>query len=60
MTDEITCFIVGVVIGFLFFVIIFKTPDSYYKLGQIDAYNGIYKYELVKQNDGSVIWKEKK
>lgn len=31
-----------------------------YKQGQIDAINGVVKYELVKQPDGTTYWEEKK
>jgi len=30
--------------------------DFYYKQGQIDAINGIIKYELVEQDDKTVDW----
>ena len=30
-----------------------------YKIGQIDANNGNYKYELIQQNNGEMNWKER-
>lgn len=33
--------------------------EAGYWRGQIDAINGVIKYELVKQPDGSVEWEEK-
>ena len=32
---------------------------QHYRLGQIDAINGIVKYELVKQEDNSTRWQLK-
>ena len=33
--------------------------SAFYKQGQIDYANGVIKYKLVKQVDGSTIWSSK-
>lgn len=47
--------------GFLAFLLFeFPVGSRPYMQGQIDAANGIMHYELVKQPDGSMVWKMKK
>ena len=48
--------VLGILLGFCV-TLIFMIPQ--YKKGQIDAINGIIKYELVKQNNGSSEWEKK-
>lgn len=44
--------VVGIVIG----VFLMHAFCNTYKIGQIDALNGIIKYELVTQEDKTTIW----
>lgn len=52
----------GVLISFAIlvgFVAFFCGHDSGYRAGQIDAANGVMKYELVKTDDGETVWEWK-
>ena len=50
-----------IVVGLIFFiawVLILATFKENYKLGQIDALNGIIKYELIRQDDNTTQWEK--
>jgi hypothetical protein len=50
--DLIFAFIIGIIIGIMI------SANPVYKRGQIDAINGIIKYELVEQTDKTFIWEK--
>jgi hypothetical protein len=50
--ELIFAFIIGIIIGIMI------SANHLYKRGQIDAINGIIKYELVEQTDKIFIWEE--
>ena len=54
--DFLTLYL-GLVIGALIMNLAFEFLDSTYGDGQIDAINGIIKYELVKQPDNTTSWR---
>ena len=50
--------LIGVIVAVLVFAT--ETPwDRGYRQGQIDAANGIWKYELVDQPNGEKTWEKK-
>lgn len=58
------CFCLGFAIAGMAFSLLFVLPQSamkreHYRAGQIDAANGVMKYELVKQDDGTTTWEIK-
>jgi len=60
MTKTELMFFIGLFLGILIHMIVdnFILRDPY-KQGQIDAINGIIKYELITQPDKSTVWVEK-
>jgi hypothetical protein len=61
--DRAGSFILGMTIGLLIMISVFsllipKIEEGIYRKGQIDAINGIIKYELILQEDGSTEWEE--
>ncbi len=61
MKNEDAVFAAGFLLGFvtvLFLCVIFFIIRPNYKDGQIDAINGVIKYELQVQHDGSTDWEK--
>jgi len=54
--DFLTYFL-GLITGALLMTLALIALDSTYEDGQIDAINGIIKYELVKQPDNTTSWR---
>jgi predicted membrane protein len=54
--DYTLMFVLGVVITVC---VMWDNRENGYKNGQIDALNGIIKYELVRQDDNSTMWVNK-
>ena len=53
----IDCLLGCVLLTIGFFLGVIMTEDSIYKRGQVDAINGIVKYELVVAENNSTYWK---
>jgi len=61
MKNENKSYLLGLLVGFgigFFICGIFSLSQPDYKDGQIDAINGVIKYELQVQADGSTKWEK--
>lgn len=50
--------VVGLIFVIAWVLILAATVKENYKLGQIDALNGIIKYELIRQDDNTTQWEK--
>lgn len=60
--DEFKALSAGVIVGLLFALGLAMIADPHsrgYRAGQIDALNGVVKYELVTHPDKTTSWEEK-
>jgi hypothetical protein len=56
MKSDFAFFMIGVLLGILFSIVIRLSIGDTYKDGQIDAINGKIYYELQLQEDGTTDW----
>ncbi len=57
--ENCLCFVLGVLVCSLVVDGVGCTHYDGYRAGQIDAANGVMKYELVEQGDGATSWELK-